>query len=150
MKFERSIYIQRPPEDVFLFLRDKDLLPQPAESPVLRLEKTTPGPVAVGTRYCEVVQMFPFWKGDILSEVKRYEPPFHLEEAFHGASMQGYLAYIFQPIEGGTLLIQQETVQFKGLLTIFTPIMERMLLKKIDERLVGIQHFLERGREATS
>ena len=59
MQFERSTFIQRLPQDVFLFLRDKDQFPQEADSPVLVLEKTSPGPVGVGTCYLEVVQMFP-------------------------------------------------------------------------------------------
>ena len=59
--------------------------------------------------------------------------------------MQGTLAYTFQAAQGGTLLIQQETVHFLGLLGLFAPILERMLLKKIEERLAGIKHILESG-----
>ena len=57
--------------------------------------------------------------------------------------MQGSLTYTFQATQGGTLLIQQETVHFKGLLWLFAPILEWMLLKKIEERLAGIKHILE-------
>jgi hypothetical protein len=57
--FELSVAIARPPSDVFAFLRDKDLYPQQADSPVLALEKTTVGATGVGTRYREVVQMLP-------------------------------------------------------------------------------------------
>ena len=49
---------------------------------------TTNGLPAVGTRYREVVQMLPFVRGEILSEITRYEPPSHLEERFWGAGMQ--------------------------------------------------------------
>ncbi len=145
MEFERSISIQRLPQDVFCFLRDKDQFPQEADSPVLVLEKTSPGPAGVGTRYREVVQMFPLVRGTILSEIRRYEPPVHLEETFEGTGMQGSLTYTFQATQGGTLLIQQETVHFKGLLWLFAPILERMLLKKIEERLAGIKQILESG-----
>ncbi len=64
MNFELSIVIKRPPTAVFDFLRDKDKFQQPAGSPVLALEQTTPGPAAVGTRYREVVQMLPFIRGE--------------------------------------------------------------------------------------
>lgn len=112
MNFEISIWIQRPPADVFAFLRDKDLYPQENGSPVLVLEKTTPGQPGVGTRYSEVVQMLPFYRGEILSEITRYEPNEFLEEDFSGAGMKGHLAYQFLPENEGTLLIQRETLHF--------------------------------------
>jgi uncharacterized protein YndB with AHSA1/START domain len=49
--FELSIYIERPPADVFRFLRDKDKHPQEEGSPVLLLDKTTPGDPGVGSCY---------------------------------------------------------------------------------------------------
>ena len=87
--FELSIRIERPTADVFAFLRDKDLYPQEPGSPVLALEKTTAGPTAVGTRYREVVQMLPFVRGEILSEITCYEPPRRLQERFWGAANAG-------------------------------------------------------------
>jgi len=143
MKFERSISIRCKPEEVFVFLRDKDQFQQEPGSPVLVLKKTTPGPVEVGTQYREVVQMFPLIKGEILSSVQCCDPPRHLEESFRGAGMEGYLAYEFIPIEEGTLLIQRETIQFHGLFGLLTPLMERMLLKAVEARLEGIKSFLE-------
>ena len=59
------------------------------------LEKTTPGPPGVGTCYREVVQMLPFYRGEILSEITRFEPNEHIEEDFRGAGMCGQLAYHF-------------------------------------------------------
>jgi len=85
MYFELSILIHRLPADVFAFLRDKDKYPQEADSPVLLLEKTTPGFPGVGTCYREVVQMLPFYKAEILSEITRFEPNEYLEEDFKGA-----------------------------------------------------------------
>jgi hypothetical protein len=92
----------------------------------------------VGTCYREVVQMFPLIKGEILSSVQRYEEPRFLEESFRGTGMDGYLAYEFIPIEKGTLLIQRETIQFHGLFGLFSPLMERMLIKAVETRLEEI------------
>ena len=100
MYFELSIWINRPPADVFAFLRDKDLYPQEPGSPVLVLEKTTPEPAGVGTRYREVVQMLPCYHGEILSEITRFKPNEYLEEDFRGAGMHGHLAYEFLPENG--------------------------------------------------
>jgi hypothetical protein len=97
MYFDLSITIHRSPQDVFLFLRDKDKYPQEPGSPVLVLEQTTPGPAGLGTRYHEVVQMLPFIRGEILSVITRFEPGHRLEEDFEGAGMIGHLAYTFAP-----------------------------------------------------
>lgn len=82
MYLKLSITINRHQQDVFLFLRDKDKYKQKKDSLVLILEKTTEGPVCVGTKYREVVQMLPFCRGEIISVITRYEPPVYLEEDF--------------------------------------------------------------------
>jgi uncharacterized protein YndB with AHSA1/START domain len=145
MYFELSVTIERPPSDVFAFLRDKDLYPQEPSSPVLLLEKTTGGPPAVGTRYREVVQMLPFIRGEIRSEITRFEPNRHLEERFEGSGMRGYLAYELVPREGGTELVQRETLQPLGLLRLAGPLMRQMLCRRLRERLEAIKSILESG-----
>ncbi|MBN1247267.1 MAG: SRPBCC family protein [Anaerolineae bacterium] len=139
MYFELSVSIERPPSEVFAFLRDKDSYPQPPDSPVLALDKTTSGPVGVGTCYREVVQMLPFVRGEIVSEITRYEPNRFLEERFAGAGMRGYLAYEFVPTDGGTLLIQRETVEPLGLLKLVAPVMAWMLGRRLRQRLQDIR-----------
>ena len=145
MYFELSVVIRRAPMDVFAVLRDKDKIPQKPGSPVLVLERTTPGPVGVGTRYREVVQMMPFVRGEILSELTRFEPPEHLEEDFYGAGMKGHLAYEFLPEEGGTRLIQRESVQMQGFARLFEPLVAQMLGRQLRARLEGIRTGLDAG-----
>jgi hypothetical protein len=145
MYFDLSINIKRPPLDVFAFLRDKDKYPQEPGSPVLALEKTTPGPAGVGTRYREVVQMLPFIRMEILSEVTRFERGERLEEMFDEAGMKGYLAYRFVPEDDGTKLIQQEILHMKGLLKIFSPVVKLTLSRQLWKRLEGIKEVLEDG-----
>lgn len=143
MRFELSVTIARPPAAVFAFLRDKDRYPQPPGSPVLVLDKTTPGPVGVGTRYREVVRMFPFIRGEIRSEITVYEPDHILGERFEGAGMLGYLAYELTESDGGTLLVQRETLHLTGPLKIIAPLWRRMLAPRLRERLQSIKHDLE-------
>lgn len=145
MYLELSISINRQPADVFAFLRDKDRYPQEEGSPVLVLEKTTPGPTGVGTCYREVVQMLPFYRGEILSEITRFEPPEYLEEDFRGAGMQGHLAYQFLPEKEGTKLIQRETLDYQGLLRFCEPVIRLMLDRRLRERLEDIKAVLEGG-----
>lgn len=143
MDFELSIIIQRTPDDVFAFLRDKDTFQQPEGSPVLALEQTTPGPAGVGTRYREVVQMLPFVRGEILSVITRFEPGEALEEDFAGAGFTGHLAYQFVPEGDGTRLIQRETMYAQGWRKIFEPVIQRTFLRRLKERLEAIKAVLE-------
>ena len=145
MFFEREIAIDRAPVDVFCFLRDKDQYPQEAGSPVLVLEKTTAGPAGVGTRYREVVRMFPCVRGEIRSVVTRYEPPRFLEEDFCGAGTEGHLAYEFRAEGTGTRLVQRETIRFRGLMGLVEPLIRPMFLKRIEARLATIKDVLEGG-----
>lgn len=143
MYFELSIWINRPPADVFAFLRDKDKCPQEQGSPVLVLEKTTPGPPCVGTCYREVVQMLPFYRGEILSETTRFEPNRYLEEDFRGAGMHGHLVYQFLPEKAGTKLIQREALYYQGLLRFCEPVIRIFLDRRLRERLDDIKTNLE-------
>jgi hypothetical protein len=143
MEFERSIYIQCAPEGVFAFLRDKDMYPQKEGSPVLVLEKTSEGPVGVGTHYREVVRMLPWVEDEITSVITRYEPPYFLEEDFKGGAMHGHLAYEFQAQGEGTLLIQRESIHYSGVLRLLEPLIGFFLLRKIEERLEAIKTIVE-------
>jgi hypothetical protein len=46
--------------------------------------------------------MLPFYRGEMLSEITRFEPNEYLEEDFRGAGMYGHLAYQFLPEKEGT------------------------------------------------
>jgi len=147
MYFELSIVIRRAPADVFAFLRDKDKYPQKPGSPVLILEQTTPGPAGVGTCYREVLQMLPFVRGEILSRITRFESGEHLEEEFEGAAMKGHLSYQFVPEDGGTRLIQRETLTAQGLLKVLGPVMRCVFSRQLWKRLQEIKRVLESGWE---
>jgi hypothetical protein len=89
--------------------------------------------------------MLPLVRGVIHSEVTRYEPDKRWEEDFWGAGMQGHLTYQFLPKEGGTLLIQTERLEMRGLLKLFSPLVKRMLYQRLVDRLEKIKALLEGG-----
>ncbi|MDW7739089.1 MAG: hypothetical protein SCJ97_03380 [Bacillota bacterium] len=143
MYFEISKDLNLPQKEVFIFLRDKDKYMQKEGSPVLVLEQISEGPVGIGTRYREVVQMLPFYRGEILSIITRYEPYEYLEEDFSGAGMKGHLAYQFIDNNGTTELIQRESIFFAFPLNLLNPIIKRIFGQKILERLEEIKVELE-------
>jgi hypothetical protein len=99
-----SVNIRRPPEAVLHFLANIHEVQQPERSPVLELEMTTPGPIGLGTRYCEVVQMLPFFKGEINSTITAFEPCRVLEMEGTGPGMAGRDRYELAAIPEGTAL----------------------------------------------
>ncbi len=145
--FRSSINIRRRPEAVFHFLANVHLVQQAEDSPVLALEMTTPGPPGLGTRYREVVQMLPFFKGEMLSEITAFEPPRLLEMVWTGPAMTGRDRYELTEIQDGTQLVHQKWVSCPGLLRIMEPFMRKALFPRLEERLEAIKHGLEEGAD---
>ncbi len=143
MRFELSVTIARPPAAVFSFLRDKHLHAREPGSPVVVLEKTTPGEVGIGTRYREVVRMLPGIRGEIRSTVTRCEPGRALEEDFAGAGMRGHLAYEFLAEGGGTRLVQRQSLELAGWLRPAQPLIRWAFARRLRDRLDGIAAELE-------
>jgi len=146
MLVKLKININKPPSEPFNFLCDKDKFKQPSDSPVLLLEKTTPGPIGLGTRYREVVQMMPFIKREMLSEVTKFEPSKVLEEKWRGGSMEGILTYFFNPIPEGTELIQHVNIKALGLLKPFDKMISKTYAKAAQYRLECLKSLLETGK----
>lgn len=140
------VLIDKPPSDVFCFLSNKHTYKQESNSPVLLLEKTTNGPVGVGTRYREVVQMAPFIKSEILSEITRLEPYSVLEEIWFGGGMKGTLTYFFNITGQGTELMQHVEIETHWLLKLFDPVIAKLYAKAAQYRLDCIKAILETGQ----
>ena len=140
-----SIDIRRPPEAVFEFLANIQDVQQADGSPVLALELTTEGPPRLGSRYREVVQMMPFMKGEIISEITAFDPPRVLEMAWTGPGMTGTDRYELATIPDGTTLNHKKCVSFPGVLRVMEPFMRIPLIPRLEERLVEIKHLLEVG-----
>jgi len=148
MHFNLSIQIHRAPEDVFVFLRDKHLIPQQEGSPVLSLEKLTPGAVGIGTLFREVVRILPFLRAEILSRVTRFEPYTCLQEEFWGNFMRGWLTYTFSPHAEGTLLVQDQIFEPLGLMRLLIPLAKNMLSRRLLDRIKTIRAALEGEKPA--
>jgi hypothetical protein len=104
-------------------------------SPVLLLRKTTGGPVVVGTRYREVVQMAPFIKSEILSEITRHDQYSVLKETSVGGGMMGTPTYFFNIAGQGTELIQHVQIEIHWLLKLFDPVIAELYAKVAQYRL---------------
>lgn len=140
-----SIDIHRPPQVVFDFLANIQDVEQPEGSPVLALELITEGPARLGSRYREVVQMMPFMKGEIISEITAFDPPRVLEMAWRGPGMTGTDRYELGTIQDGSTLKHTKCTSFAGILRVMEPVMRIPLIPRLEQRLVEIKQLLEVG-----
>lgn len=143
-----SIDILRPPEAVFDFLANIQDVKQEKGSPVLALDLTTPGPPRLGSRYREVVQMLPFFKGEIFSEITAFEPPQVLEMAWTAPGMKGTDKYELAAAHDGTTLKHTKNTVCLGVLRLMEPLMRRALVPRLEDRLAGIKREIEKRTNA--
>ncbi|MGD8625595.1 MAG: SRPBCC family protein [Anaerolineae bacterium] len=141
--FDFAAEIECPLDDVFAFFRDVDQHAGQPGTVVPVYDKVTPGPVGLGTRYREVVQLLPFVAGEIRAEVVCYEPPHRLGYHFSGLGMDGTLDYRFQAVTGGTRLRQHQVLRPRGVLRLLSPLIRLTFGRVAGRRLIFIKAWLE-------
>jgi carbon monoxide dehydrogenase subunit G len=150
MEFRLSLVVDRPVAEVFAFLEDMRKHPQEERSQVILVEKLTPGPVGVGTRFRELVQTLPLVRVEMFSEVTEHDRNERIEIAWHGGGMEGVLTYRFEPHNDGTGLSLHETVTAKGLARLAEPVIRRTFERMLVNRLQGIKRLLELRKEGAA
>ncbi len=87
--------------------------------------------------------MFPFCKGEYISEITVFEPPLILELAWTGPGMIGRDRYELTPVADGTDLAHQKWLSSPGVLRIMEPLMRKPLFPRLQARLEEIKRGLE-------
>ncbi len=142
-----SIKIHKPPEMVFEFLANIQDVPQAGDSPVIALDLITDGLPRLGSKYREGVQVMPFFKGEILSEITAFDLNQLLELTWTGPGMQGIDQYELMEVPGGTSLNHEKWTYGDGVLRVVEPLMRLALILRLEQRLVAIKHLLEGSDE---
>ena len=148
MEINLSVMIERSVDKVFDFLRDFENHHQESNSQVLLVEKLTPGPSRIGTQYRETVQMLPFIKLEMITEVTQMKPHKSLEFTWSGGGMEGVLNYHFDSRDGWTNVEFKERVFPKGIMKLVGPLIKASFHKTMVNRLDGIKGVLE-GSDST-
>lgn len=143
LDFDLAVEIRCPPSEVYDALAHKERYAVHPGSPVARLERLTPGPTRVGTRWVEVVPLVPGVRLTVRSETDRAEPGVALGEAFVSPVFAGHLLYEFEPVDGGTRLRQRETLTLRGLVRVLARPMDAALRPRLLRRLADIRDLLE-------
>ncbi len=145
LEINLSITIERSVDKVFGFLSDFENHHQESNSQVLLVEKLTPGSSRIGTKYRETVQLLPFIKVEMITEVTQMKPHKCLEFIWSGGGMEGVLEYHFDPRDGWTNVEFKERVIPKGIMKLVGSLIKASFHKTMEDRLNGIKAFLERS-----
>lgn len=143
LDFDLAVKIRRPPSAVYDVLAQKERHAVHPGSPVARLERLTPGPTRVGTRWVEVVPLLPGVRLTVRSEADRVEPGVALGESFTSLVFSGHLEYEFGAVDGGTRLRQRQRIQLRGPVRLLARPMDSALRPRLLQRLADLRDLLE-------
>jgi len=145
LEFRFTATIARPCQEVFAFLRDIDQHAGQEGTLVPVYDKITPGPVGVGTHYREIVQLLPFLRGEVITEVTEFEEADYLGYRFVAMGMEGRLAYRLEAVPEGTYVVQDQSFTPRGFLRLFRVPIRRMFSTMAGQRLKEIKALLEQA-----
>lgn len=148
MRFDYSVTIHRPPSAVYAMLADiQDWGKEERVALVPVMEKVTPGPTRVGTRWHEVIALAPHVTMTVWSEVVALELDHLLDERFWAWWMRGRLEYTMTPVDGATILRQRERLEPRGPFRLIDGLIARRLGPAIEARLEAIARMLDAAGE---
>jgi uncharacterized protein YndB with AHSA1/START domain len=140
-RIQREIVINRPVDEVFDFMADGRNEPQ-YNPHMLRAEQTSAGPIGLGTRFSTEVTT----RGrsmEMAYEITAYERPQRLASRTIKAVVDVQSTETFDPVPGGTRLRWLWEVEPRGVFKLLTPLLARMLGRRLDTVLANIKRLLE-------
>jgi uncharacterized protein YndB with AHSA1/START domain len=140
MKFENTVRIDRPVEDVFAFLADFENIPK-WNYAIVETHRLSEGPVGVGTTYRQV-RSVPS-RSEETFEVTEFEPNRRL--AIHGGfgPLEGTMTYDLEPDDGGTRLTNSAQLEGRGLAKLAAPLASGRIAEAVSENLTALKQLLE-------
>ena len=138
-----EIAVNRTPEDAFGYFANFQNWPVWQEG-TEEMVQTSEGPLGAGSTFRVKVKMLPMWKAAISGRVTEYEPPNKMAmETGEGSPFSATGSYSFEPIEGGTKLTFDGTLEMKGLLKLIEPLMRNMFRKQSASETRKLKEVLE-------
>ena len=141
MKFEVSIVINRPIEEVFAFLSDLEDNSKwrPGQ---IEARKTSEGPIGVGTTY-RMVNNVLGRRIEGEAEVTEYEP----NRKYAVKSKSGYFPFearrIFEPVEGGTRVRFAMEAEPGGVFKLAEPLVASMAKRRVEADAAILKDLME-------
>ena len=140
-KFESSIVINRPVEEVFALLSNQENNPKwQAES--LEVKKTSDGPIGVGTTFHSVGQ-FLGRRIEGESEITEYEP----NRKYAGKSKSGSIPFeswtTFERVNGNTRIDFKAEAEIGGFFKLAEPLVMSMAKRQFEANLANLKDMME-------
>ena len=136
-----EILIKRSVQDVFDFVADERN--EPSYNPrMLRVEKITPGPISVGTKFIAETKTMGR-TAEMTIEWTAYERPTRLASITHAPSMEIDGALSFDAVPEGTRMRWTWELEPSGLLKLMAPIIVRMGQHQEKTIWTNLKHLLE-------
>ena len=141
LEFASDMTFRQPPEEVFDYIAD--CRNEPSWHPdAISVEKTSDGPVALGTRFVSRYRKI----GSQDYEIVEYERPSRLAVDYEAKGAHFHGGYTLSPSGGGTAVSVRGGGQLKGLWRLFTPL-ARASMKREQARW---GEWLQRGLDSRS
>jgi uncharacterized protein YndB with AHSA1/START domain len=141
IKVDESVVIERPAEDVFVYVSDGTNAPR-WQRELHEVRRTTPGPIGVGSRHT-VERDFMGRRLRLTNEFTRYEPNTLITFEWTG-SVPGQASYIVEPVGmARTRLASRVEMRPSGLLRLAEPVMAAGLTRDVKANLITLKRLLE-------
>ena len=140
MNFVNVIEVERPIEDVFAYLADFENVPS-WNYAIAETEKTSDGPVGVGTTYRQV-RTLPS-RSEETFELTVYEPHRSLGLSGTLGPFAAELEYRLEPVERGTRVTNQVELQPRGILGMVGQLAGSRVKEAVADNLAALKRILE-------
>jgi uncharacterized protein YndB with AHSA1/START domain len=145
---EKSIVIDRSPEDVFSYVGDQTNAPR-WQRGLVEVRRTTADPIGVGTKHTAVRTLMGR-TFELSNEYTRYEPDTLVEFRFWG-SMPGQASYIIKSTGTGRVrLTSKIEMQASGIFRLAEPLLAATLRRDVEASLGTLKALLELPGRPTS
>ncbi|HZD69780.1 MAG TPA: SRPBCC family protein [Actinomycetes bacterium] len=142
-RIDGEIIIAAPVEQVFDMVADERN--EPRYNPrILRAEKTSEGPVGLGTRFIAQPRGMGR-KGVMTVEVVVYDRPGRLTTSIRSSYMTVDGTLTFAPVDGGTRMRWSWDMRLRGAMRVFSPLVRAVGPRWEHRNWVGLKHFMESG-----
>lgn len=142
-KFEKSVLIHRPQQEVFDYVTDLANDPK-WQSSIESVERTTDGPIGAGSTW-HYVTKFLGRKAESDIQMTSYDPPHGVSVKSIGGPVPFENTYKFEAQEGGTLLIVSGQAELGGFFKIAEGLAGKQIEKQIEADGAALKKLLEEG-----
>jgi len=140
-KFEKSILINRPPEEVWKFMSQVENMPK-WDRGVLEASQTSQNPPGVGSTI-QVVRQFLGRRRVANLRVSEYVLNQSLGVQASRGQLTGQVRYTFEPVVSGTRMTSTAEVKLGGWWKLITPLLVPMLDRDGRDDLANVKRVME-------